>query len=176
MLHTRHALILVLPMMLACEAGEVGETDIDPGAVPVEERASAADASAIEADVAQVRDGWVTAAEAGDAATISALYADDARMIGVTGETSEGREAIQATLAEGLQGLSDLEVNSTDMVVGRDVVSDMGTFQQTFQAPDGPEQIVSGSYVVVLRRQDDGSWKIVHHLAALEPEPVPEGA
>lgn len=86
-----------------------------------------ADADAIEAEVTRIRDAWVEAAVAGDAATVAC----------------------------------------TELVVGSDVLSDMGTFTQTFRTPDGQAQTVSGRYIVVLRRQADGSWKIVQHLPSV---------
>ncbi|MGH7477606.1 MAG: YybH family protein [Longimicrobiales bacterium] len=172
MLRTRSPFILALPLFLACEAGDVGDADFGTEMAPTGQPAVTVDAAASEAEVSRIRDGWVQAAEAGDVATIASYYAEDARMVDVTGEVFEGREAIQETLTTGLEGMSDLEVTSTDLVVGTDVVSDMGSFTQTFQTPDGQEQTVSGRYIVVLRRQDDGSWKIVQHLASAPQEPA----
>jgi uncharacterized protein (TIGR02246 family) len=171
---TRSLLILFLPLLvLACDTPDVG--DAEPGAEVPGTTATPVDAEASEAEVERIRNEWVEAAEAGDAASVALLYAEDARMVGVDGEVAEGRQAIQDALAAGFEGLTDLQVSSTDVVVGSDVISDMGTFTQTFQTPDGQEQTVSGQYIVVLRRQTDGSWKLVHHLASLPQEPGSEG-
>jgi uncharacterized protein (TIGR02246 family) len=171
---TRSKLVLFLPLfILACDTAEVGDAEM--GAETPADMGMPADAEATEADMTRVRDAWVRAALAGDAATVAALYADDARMVGGTGEVAEGRQAIQETLATGFEGISGLEVNSTDVVLGRDVMTDMGTFTQTFRTPDGQEQTVSGQYVVVLRRQADGSWKLVQHLSSVPQEPAAEG-
>ena len=168
MTRTRNLLSLFLPLfVLACDTPQAG--DAESGAELATEGSTAipADADAIEAEVARIRDAWVQAAEAGDAATVASMYAEDARMAGVSPEPAEGRQAIQESLATGLEGLANLEVNSTELVVGSDVASDMGTFTQVFRTPEGQEQSVSGQYIVVLRRQADGSWKIVQHLSSI---------
>lgn len=167
MTRTRSLLILFLPLVfLACEQPQAG--DAESGAEATAERtATPADADAVEAEVARIRDAWVQAAEAGDAATVASLYAEDARMAGMSDEPAEGRQSIQDALTTGFEGLSNLDVSSTELVVGSDVVSDMGTFTQSVRTPDGQEQSVSGQYIVVLRRQADGSWKIVQHLTSI---------
>jgi uncharacterized protein (TIGR02246 family) len=175
MSRSRSMLILFLPLIVvACGTPEVDDAEF--GAEPPTELAPAtpADVASSEAAVEQIRNSWVEAALAGDAAAVASLYAEDARMVGVDGEVADGRQAIQDALAEGFQGLASLEVNSAETVTGNDVISDMGSFTQTFRAPDGQEQTVSGQYLVVLRRQADGSWKLVQHLVSIPQEAEPD--
>lgn len=161
------ALILMTPVLLvACEAGEVRDA-----AAPDTARETQADPSAVEAEVAAIRESWVEGARAGDAAAVASLYADDAVVVGVDGEVLEGREAIREGFAPDFEAMTSLEVNGTDMEVGSDVVTDMGTFTQAVRTPDGQEQTVSGHYLVVLRRQADGSWRLTQHLSAAPQSP-----
>jgi uncharacterized protein (TIGR02246 family) len=165
---TRNLLILFLPLLvLACDTPDVGEAEFDAEGPAEMGPAMPADAEAGEAELARIRDAWVEGALAGDAASVAALYAEDARMVNLMGEVAEGRQSIQDAFATGFEGISSLQVNSTDVVVGSDVMTDMGTFTQTYQTPDGQEQTLNGEYLVVLRRQPDGSWKLVQHLSSI---------
>ncbi|MBW3555047.1 MAG: nuclear transport factor 2 family protein, partial [Gemmatimonadetes bacterium] len=136
-MRTRSSLIaLIAALTLGCEAPEVGDAATQGDAAPATERATVpADAAATEAEVARIRDAWVEAAAGDDAATVASLYAEDARMVGATGDVSDGRDAIREALAPAFEAMSDLEVTSTDLVVGTDVVSDMGTYTQILRTP-----------------------------------------
>lgn len=162
-------LVLMLPLaILACEAG--ADTD---DAEPAEETAPAQmqqpetqmDEAAIDEAMTRLRDAWVSAATAGDAAAIAGLYADDAVFVGAAGDRMEGRDAIQQGLAEALTGLTSMEVNSLDREVSPDLIADMGTYTQTLEGDQG-EQTVEGYYIAVSRPTEDGGWEIVQHLAA----------
>lgn len=161
-------LFLLTPFLLvACETGEMDESAA--ASAPASEVAAPIDEAAVEADLSEIREGWVRAAKANDAATVASYYTEDARFVSGEGELAEGRQAIQQALAPGFEALQDLQVTSTDLVVGADMVSDMGRFTQTLQTPEGETQEISGTYVVVLRRQPDGTLKIVHHLSSVPP-------
>lgn len=162
--------MLLLPILLvACDTGEMGDTDdVQIGADTADtaaagDPAAQMDRSAIESGVRAVRDAWADAAIAGDAATIGSLYADDAVLVGPEGELAEGRQAIEEAL--NLDGVTEMEISGTHTEVGTDLVSEVGTFSQTLQPAEGEEQTVSGQYLVVLRLQEDGSWRIVHHMS-----------
>lgn len=177
MVRTRSSLIILMAALtLGCEAPEVGDATLEGDAAPATERAAVpADAADTEAEVARIREAWVEAAEAGDAATVASFYAEDARMVDASGDVADGRDAIRETLAPGFEAMSDLEVTSTGLVIGTDVVSDMGTYTQILRTPEGQEQTVNGSYVVVLQRQPDGAWRIVHHLSSAPAQSEAEG-
>lgn len=162
-------LALALPaLILGCEAGPGGTEmgDADPGA----EVAPPAEAPATDADIGEIRNSWQQAAAAGNLDSVAALYAEDAVFVDASGETIEGRSAIQEMLTEGFQGVTSVEISSTESVLGTDLASDLGTWTQTVRTPDGQEQTLNGQYLVVLRRQADGSWRIVQHLTALPQE------
>lgn len=160
------ALVVIPLVAAACGAGENMQ-----GAA-----GSAVDTAAVVAQVTQVRSAWRQAALAHDVAGVGALYTDDAIFVGADGQAARGRAAIQEALAPFVGGMSTMELTDTHTVAGVELASDMGIYAQTLQTPDGGEQTMSGSYLVVLRRQADGSWKIVQQLSALPAEmPAPGG-
>jgi len=156
------ALVVISLVAAACGTGENMQGAAEP----------AVDTAAVVAQVAQVRTAWRQAALAHDAAGVAALYTDDAVFVGSDGQAVSGRAAIQEALAPFVAGMSGMELSATHTVAGVDLASDMGTYSQTLQTPEGAEQSMTGSYLVVLRRQPDGSWKILQQLSAL-PAPMP---
>lgn len=52
-----------------------------------------------------------------------------------------------------------------------DLAYDSGHYSQDVTPPGGQPMKVSGHYVVVLKRQADGAWKIVQHIAPPEAQP-----
>ena len=167
MRRTRITALVLFPLALA--ACEAPEAEMEA----TEEEAPATMTPATEADIAQVRDEWVRMAEANDPAGLAALYAEDAVMVAPTGELVEGRQAIQQAHTPMLEAMASVDISSTGTVLGSHVSTDMGTFSQMVQTPDG-EQTMEGHYIVVLERQDDGSWQIVQQLSAF-PAPSPAG-
>jgi len=137
---------------------------------------SAVDTAAVVAQVTQVRTAWRQAALAHDAAGVAALYTDDAVFVGADGQAARGPAAIQEALTPYVGGMTSMELSDTHTEAGVDLASDMGSYTQTVQTPDGAEQTMSGGYLVVLRKQADGSWKIVQQLTALPAQmPAPGG-
>jgi ketosteroid isomerase-like protein len=67
-----------------------------------------------------------------------------------------------------LEGLTNLDITSSNIEVGQDLATEIGTFQQTTQTADGQEQTIDGHYLVVLRRQADGRWLITQHVTNME--------
>lgn len=157
-------LLLTLPLTLAaCDVDQDSEGEIGAEAEPAGEMGSVTDQSAAREEIDRIREEWIRAARAGDAAAVAALYTDDARMVGAGNPSMEGRQAIQEGLS--FEGVTDMEITSEDTVVGADLAADWGSFSQTVQTPDGEEQTVNGRYLVVVERQDDGTWGISHHLS-----------
>lgn len=132
------------------------------------------DANAAQTQIEEVRDSWIASAERDDAASVASLYTDDAVLVGADGRPAEGRQAIQRSLAEAFPAASGLRVTSREMRVSGDLAYDYGEFSQQVTPPGGQPMQVTGAYLVVLRRQDDGTWRITKHLSAT-PQPQPGG-
>lgn len=119
--------------------------------------ASAGDDSDVLADV---REAWVTAYNAGDAATLAGYFADDAVMLPPNGPALSGKPAIETYLTQNLAGSSAiLEIVSSDVLSSGDLAVERATYTATEgAAPDSPKR--TGKYVMAFQRDPDGVWKI----------------
>lgn len=90
------------------------------------------------------------------------FYASDARMLAPNAPMAEGRPAIRATLQGFLDaGLTSLDLHSLDVVASGDLVIDVGRYVLGVQPPGSEPLQDRGKYAVVLRRDADGSLKII---------------
>jgi uncharacterized protein (TIGR02246 family) len=106
---------------------------------------------AIEATV----DRYVAASNEGDAEALTALYAADAVLLPPDHEPIHGREAIGEFWRQGTD--TGLEVSTLRLEVGGDVAYLVGRYHLP---PTEQEEADSGKYVLCLKRQADGAWKL----------------
>jgi uncharacterized protein (TIGR02246 family) len=134
---------------------------------------SAADLAAI----AGVRDAWAAAFAASDAAALTALYSDDAARMNPGQPTVSGRAAIQANFEQMFSeatGSNDIQPELTE--VSGDWGFDIGTYTSTVTPKAGGDAMTeNGRYLVVLRKQADGSWKIVREMGNTPTAPMMPG-
>lgn len=126
-------------------------------------------AAAASADIAATRAAWLAAAARDDAAAVAAMYTDDAIFVATEAPAARGRAAIQQALAESFPISTIDTVDSKEVVVSGDVAYDYGEYQQTVTPQNGTPQTIRGHYVVTLRRQADGSWKLSRHVSTTPP-------
>jgi uncharacterized protein (TIGR02246 family) len=106
---------------------------------------------AIEAAVQQ----YVAASNDGNAGALADLYAEDAMLLPPDHEPIRGREAIAAFWRQG----TDQGLEVTTLAV--EVEGNMGYLVGRYHLPATDEEPAdSGKYVMCLRRQQDGSWKL----------------
>lgn len=127
----------------ACQTPENTEVVSETPVVPAVD--TEADRAAIEAMTA----GYTAAVQAGDAAAVSALHADDAILHPPNEPSVSGREAIDAYFVRIHAEPQDLTYATDDVVVSEsgDLAYEVGTW-------DG------GKYLTVYRRTPEG-WRIV---------------
>jgi uncharacterized protein (TIGR02246 family) len=123
---------------LAACAGEAPEVD-------------AASRGAIEATL----DRYVAASNEGDAAALARLYAEDALLLPPDHEPIHGREAIGEFWRQGTD--TGLEISALRLEVDGDVAYLVGRYRLP---PTDQEDADSGQYVLCLKRQADGDWKL----------------
>ena len=121
-----------------------------------------ADSVAAAAGIARSASALSRALERGDAAAMADQYVEDATLVPPNGRMVTGRDAILAfwtprnpdfrTLAHSL---------TTDRLeVAGEVAVEVGTWRQKGQLRDEAARESAGRYLVVWRRQPDGSWKM----------------
>ena len=106
----------------------------------------------------------------GDFAGVAALYTQDAVFIDVHGNVYNGRDAISGYLESSFASSTDLNIQTTDMVMDGDMVAAYGTFSQTVAGPEG-DMPMDGMWVTVSLYQPDGSVQIRLHQSMLPAEP-----
>lgn len=123
-----------------------------------------------EAAIGKVRDAWVAAADKKDAAAVAGMYTDDAVFVSSENPVANGRSAIQAAFAKSFPVTTNLKVSSEKTEVGGDLAYDYGTYSEHITPPKAKAMDLTGTYLVVLKKQSDGSWKIVRHLSTTPPK------
>jgi uncharacterized protein (TIGR02246 family) len=150
-----------------CNTGNaVGASD--PGAVK----------SAIKADEKK----WNAQFKSNDMEGLLSHYADDAYFIAPGVKGADGSTAIRKAYAEGLNDKNftiSFASDKIDVAASGDLAYARGHFTEKFSDPKtGQPTSVTGSYVTVYKKQQDGSWKAVEDLSAAEPgseKPVAPG-
>lgn len=164
------AILLLAPLLLVPIACEPSEPALR----------NAAEVQAIDA----LRERLVEASRAGDAASVSRLFAEDGVFLPPGQQPLSGRPAIRQWWGSAdTGGLAWNEVESFEIVVAGDWAFDRGAYAASTPGPsaddegDATKERVHGNYLHVLRRQEDGSWKIAralwNRLPALALEDIP---
>jgi len=97
----------------------------------------------------------------GDAAALAAAYTDDAIVLPPDAEMVRGKAGIEA-LWKGLisAGAKSLALTTVDVQSSGALAVETGTGILKLQPSGAAEQTQSAKYVVVWKRQADGSWKL----------------
>jgi uncharacterized protein (TIGR02246 family) len=121
---------------------------------------------AVEATV----DRYVAASNEGDAETLTSLYADDAVLLPPDQEPILGREAIGEFWRQGTD--TGLQVSTLRLEVDGSVAYLVGRYHLP---PTDAEEADSGQYVLCLKRQPDGVWKLTADIWNGSGGPDPRG-
>ena len=135
------------------------------------------DPAAVRAAIKETNARFAEALNQGDAAAIAALYTEDAIVLPPGQGMVRGRQAIQESMAVDIEtnALSDLVLTTSDVQVAGNLAVEVGTY--SIQAGAMQDE---GKYVVVWKKQEDGSWKLYRDIwnsnlmPAVEEEPEAE--
>ena len=140
--------------------------------------APAHDAAADLAAIGKVRDGYVAAFNAGNAKDLGALYTADAQSMENAQPTATGPQGVETANSALMSQMTSQSVvvtpEQTD--VSGDMAFDRGTYKTTLTPKSGAAVVEEGRYLVVLKRQTDGSWKIAAEMGNLPTAPAPVAA
>jgi len=161
----------LLPIALAALMSACG------GAAPAPEPAAATPGD--PAPINDVRNRYIAAYNAGDAAALAALFAEDAISLPDHGSALEGRAAIQKHFETVFSGVTaNISVTPGDTEVTGDIAHEHGTFSVTVTPKAGGAATTeTGKYLVVLKREADGAWRVHHDIDnATAPHAPPAAA
>ena len=96
------------------------------------------------------------------AALVAGFYAEDATLLPPNAPMISGAAAIRDFWTSVINaGAADVSLNTTKLEVSGDLAYGIGNYSFTLPAATGERTRDDGSYMVVYRRQPDGSWKVV---------------
>jgi uncharacterized protein (TIGR02246 family) len=113
-------------------------------------------AADLRAQIAKMDQAWQTAYNKGDAAAVTALYANDAKVMAPGGEPVSGTKAIQAYFAADIAQGAKNTLTTGDIVGFGDFALATGGYVAT--AADG-KHLDHGPYMTLYKKVD-GGWKI----------------
>ncbi|MFA6165246.1 MAG: DUF4440 domain-containing protein [Gemmatimonadaceae bacterium] len=134
------------------------------------------DAAADEATIRAQTEPFLKAYNAGDAVAASADDADDIIQMRPDGPELVGKAAVIAESEKSFAENSSVQTATVDEVaVWGDVGMSRGTWQVTSTAKKGNAKPVStrGKWIVIHKRQADGSWKAWRHMWNEDRSPAP---
>ena len=132
----------------------------------------AADITAVNA----LRDQFASALSSGDAAAVAAAYADDAVMMNPNQSTIEGKQTIQAWYeAMFKESAAKIVHTPLETQVAGDWAYDRGNAMITMTPKTGKSTEESVKFLVILKRQPEGSWKVYREISNSN-NPLPAAA
>ncbi len=135
--------------------------------------ASAAPQASTLVTLAKIREAWVQDLRTKQLEPILKFYAPDAVFLQPTGERITGSAALR-TLFQTVMATfnSDLTLYSQDLETSGDLAYDSGDFQELLTTiATGAKITAKGSYIIIFKRQPNGSWQIVQHVWIGAPPP-----
>jgi len=112
---------------------------------------------------------FVEAYDRRDAAAAAELYAEDAKLLPPNMEIVIGKQAIQAFWNGAMQMGAQIDLKAVEVVADEALAYERGIITITFK-PDAARQTMNkGKYITVMKRQKDGSWRVVADIWNSDP-------
>jgi len=146
----------------------------DRGKAPAGDAASAEASTADTDAITKAEADLLAAIAAKDMAATTALYADDAVMAIPFEAPARGKDAITASYDEFYKDpAGKFEATQESAVVSGDMGYTQGSYTVSYtDSETNKAESGQGYYVVVYRKQPDGSWKIVQDISTPTPPPA----
>jgi uncharacterized protein (TIGR02246 family) len=122
------------------------------------------DLAAEEAALRQTAVEWENAANAKNLDQLVGLYADDASVFPPNAPSATGKEGIRTVWSQLIESpgfTTDLETTKVGISSAGDLAYLVGTYEDSRNDPEGNPVSDRGKWVVVSKKQPDGSWEIV---------------
>lgn len=119
------------------------------------------DDATVRAAIERQAAAWADAVNRGDASAVVNLYTSDALLMAPNAEAMRGHEGIRNFVnAFGAVSPRDVRLNVEEVDVCGDTAYEVGSYNMSIQPPGQSRINDRGKYLVVWKRQADGSWRI----------------
>ena len=128
-------------------------------------------------DLRDVTQRYVEAFNRGDLDAAVEFYTDDATFLHPHAEIVSGKQAIKEFFEAGrvFLGLKRLNFEILESGCDGNLAYERGIMQIDIEPEGGQALVDKGKYLVVMKRQSDGSWKVAVDIWNSDlPEPVPK--
>lgn len=110
--------------------------------------------------VKAIDDGFAEAIARGDGAAAASVYAEHTMLLPPGNEPLAGRTAAELYWRARIDaGLCGLELETLELETHGDTAVEVGRYLRASALADGEATIDHGKYVLIHKRQADGSWK-----------------
>jgi uncharacterized protein (TIGR02246 family) len=157
----RRKLSVVAGVLLMLLAEGCSKPAAPPGAQDNISTPSAAD---VKSQIRKLNAAWVAAVAARNVEKVAEFYADDGQFLEPGAPVASGRDAITKAW-NGLltsPGFVSLTFSPTSINVAEagDIAYEVGTYEISMKDAKGKPTAEKGKYVVIWKKQADGSWKV----------------
>ncbi|MCJ7521880.1 MAG: DUF4440 domain-containing protein [Dehalococcoidia bacterium] len=130
----------------------------------------------IEQDIKDVTMRFGEAFNRGDVAAAVEFYTDDAKFLHPNTEIVSGKQAIKEFFETGRAfGLRRINFESIEVGYDGDLAYERGVINMDLEPEGGQAMVDRGKYLVVMKRQADGSWKVAVDIWNSDlPQPIPK--
>jgi uncharacterized protein (TIGR02246 family) len=130
----------------------------------------------IEQDIKDVTMRFGEAFNRGDVAAAVEFYTDDAKFLHPNTEIVSGKQAIKEFFETGRAfGLRRINFESIEVGYDGDLAYERGVINMDLEPEGGQAMVDKGKYLVVMKRQADGSWKVAVDIWNSDlPQPIPK--
>jgi uncharacterized protein (TIGR02246 family) len=133
-------------------------------AQPAEQKPPSPDLATIEANIRSLDKDWSAAAVAKDLDKSTMDYADDGQFLSPGAPSAVGKDAIRNAWAGLFAAPAYVSLTFAPTTVhvaeAGDVAYEIGTYELIMKDKNGKPAPVKGKFVVVWKKQADGSWKV----------------
>ena len=153
-----HAVIGLVVLLSACTSGNDGGVTQQGVAGP--------DVAAVRQKIEAGNAGLIAALQKGDAIAAASFYDDSAMVMPMEIEATAGRTNIQQMFAGFPFTISNMKLEIRDVVASGDLASETGHFEWTMtpKTKGAKPMTERGKYVVVWKKQADGSYKLFRDI------------
>jgi ketosteroid isomerase-like protein len=154
------ALLTVLVVASSCTSGSDGSVTQQGGAAP--------NAAAVRQSIEAGNAALIAALQKGDSLGAAAVYDDSGMVMPSEMPAAAGRAGI-VSFWSGMSGMftvSNMKLTVGDVVASGDLASETGRFELTLtpKAKGGKPILDKGKYLVVWKKQADGSYKMLRDM------------